>query len=897
MKRIARMVSIVWGVCVLASAGLAAQEEHGLDLADGEAMKRLEIQGLVSVDKSLDSGDGSGSLKVSPAARVVWPLRPEDGAGLVRFKVYDDGAAPADPKKRHAGPHWGVIDSQGRILAAGAIYAPYLNGAETYACSAYTPGKKGDSYLAAVQYLGIRRKPGWHEWAFDFDAEKGLRILYEGQDVNARRERFDWAKAKFQGFSGIAILGDGAKSGGQTIWVDALSATTSGAMTATPPTPTPVPAIVPESDPAPEKAVRLVDAVRGKHPRLLFGPDEVAGLRERAKKGAPFFDEMVGYVGASDPPRDPKFQSNATDAQRQGLWRLPTLALHYLVAGDAASLKKAEGFLRLFLRLEHWETGKEADSGMGAANILSGAALAYDWLYDDLEADLRRSLGEKLLLQARRQYYGGHLKRNPGPHYWQSDPQNNHRYHRDSGLALAVLAVADEVEGAEWILAQTAEELAFLHKWLPEDGTSHESPTYQTFGLPYLAMAMTASDRCLGTEYLQHAYFRQAPVFQLQSFTPGFQKLFSYGDSDVGGISGYTVALLACTSAHGLKDAQDGLMQLFAARPKGAFPTWMGFLWHDASLSGGALEKVSRFGYYPDMGIVYAREAWGQASPAAMFKCGPYGGHLLNAYSRANDNAYINVAHDDPDANTFLLYAGGDLIVRPDGYAKKKITAAHNTVLVDGKGQKGEGQHWTQPLRRVDMRDLAYMVSVHKSEGGRLVAEGEAGGMYDGLQGYRRAFVWMPGDYMLVFDRIVAKAGEPEIAWLLQSENVDILSEKRLRLAAASASVEIGFASATPARWKIVDSPAEHRGKPLGLKQLRLTAKTGEWVSAAVFDVWGRGVRVAVEKREGGATVRVEGAHGADLWQWRFGDSKAAMLEGASREGKALEWSPGAAQR
>ena len=379
-------LATIAAAAILAATPAGRADEMRLDLAKSDAMSSLEVRGDASIDTARDSGDGDGSPEGGTGrAKVVWKLRDADGAGMVRFKVYDDGAAPADAKKRHAGPHWGVVNAEGRVLAAGAIYAPYLNGAKTYASIAYTPGKKGDSFLSAVQYLGIQRKPSWHEWTFDFDPANGVRILYDGKDVNARRERFKWAKAAIRGFAGVALIGDTDKAGGQTIWVDALSATTDARMLAAPPTPTPVPPIVPESDPAPERQIALVKAVRGQHPRLLFGPDDVKALREKAKNNAPFYDEMLNYAGGATAPTSPKFQKNATDAQRQGLWRLPSVALQYLSTGDKGALERAEGFLRLFLRLDHWETGKEMDSGMGAANIAAGAALAYDMLYNDLD--------------------------------------------------------------------------------------------------------------------------------------------------------------------------------------------------------------------------------------------------------------------------------------------------------------------------------------------------------------------------------------------------------------------------------------------------------------------------------------------------------------------------------
>ena len=47
-----------------------------------------------------------------------------------------------------------------------------------------------------------------------------------------------------------------------------------------------------------------------------------------------------------------------------------------------------------------------------------------------------------------------------------------------------------------------------------------------------------------------------------------------------------------------------------------------------------------------------------------------------------------------------MLFGGGEWLVRDDGY-QPKWTGQHNTLLVDGRGQLGEGAEWfhgSEPL-------------------------------------------------------------------------------------------------------------------------------------------------------------------------------------------------------
>jgi len=629
------------------------------------------------------------------------------------------------------------------------------------------------------------------------------------------------------------------------------------------------PPVVPGSDPAVDHPLSLVPEVRGKHPRLLFSTQDVPAMQRLAQgEGKAFYDALLAYLPVCRAPEKFEFLTDDTDGIRQGQWRMPTVGLHYVLTKDKASLERGVGFVRMLLSLDHWQSGEELDSGMGAANILAGAALLYDWLYDGMDPALQEAFRQKLLLQARRMYYGGHLQRNPDAHYWQQDPQNNHRWHRDAGLALAVLAIADDGPGDEWIRARTFEELRFVHEWLPEDGTSHESASYMVFGMPYLVLAMHASDRCFGTHYLKHPFFRNAALYRMQTLTPGFKDAFPYGDS--GGTGFLNNYAYKCAAEHQLKDVQAGLRRFNEVSPDSFDYGWYSLVWYDPKLTGGAIDRLPTTAFYPDLGVALVRDSWKEDAVAAMFKCGPYGGRKLNEYRNANNLHYINVAHDDPDANMFTIFADGELVADDDRYSEEKMTNGHNTILVNGKGQKGEGDGWTQPLPDTDMMDLA-TITTWKDAGDVAVAEGEASGMYSDLTRYRRTFIWANGRYLLILDDIRAKlpAG---ITWLVQGSGVDTVdaAQGAYRLVRGKARCDFRVVSERAFSADVVDSSAQSRGTALGYKQLQVKAEADQWRLASLFDPWHRGLNVAMRTAaDGSAVVNVTGAGVSDSWSWR----------------------------
>jgi len=869
--------------------------------SDKAALDGWEIKGDVNVDTSRKRG-GRASLRIGPGGKVVRKFRDVNGAGRVTFTVYDEKKLPAKPKERRVGPRWGLQQADGRILGAAQIYAPYLAGDRTYASTEYD----GTTWFK-VQYLGeCRRAEGWHTWTFDLDPRKGLRILFDGTDVNAKRKRFDWNRTSFRGFTGVVMMGDDGKGAGETRWVDRVDVARGRAMEANPTPPPPPPPVVPDSDPAVEgDPVRLQDSVAGVHPRLLFGPDDVAAMKVLAKSeaGQPFWTALTNYLPACNAPQHRNFLKDATDGQRQGLWRMPTAALHHVLTGKRRSFDKALGFMKVLLGLKHWETGKELDSGMSAGNIMIGAALAYDWLYHDLPPDFREAFRRKLLYHARAMYHGGHLKKNPGTHYWQNDPQNNHRWHRNAGMTLCALAAAEGKPEEDWILTKTLEELHYVAKWLPEDGTSHEAPTYMVFGIAHLVLAMQASDRCLGTRFLQQSFFKNLGDYMAYMFTPGLSHRFSYGDGGTGIRKlGYDTCLYEVAATHRQPHVQGVLDRIVAQY--GAEWGWMGLVWRDNTVPRTDVSTFPTTALFDDLGLAVLREGWEAGRTAAMFKCGPLGGYTLNRFRNERNFSYINVAHDDPDANSFVVFAGGEFLAETDRYSKHKQSANHNTILVNGMGQvvsgRHEGQVWSQPGRG-DMSRMAYLTT-WKDAGDIVVAEGEASGAYPAyrnkkgdarppLTRYRRTFVWVKGQYILVLDDIRADA-PVRVDWLLQSPSLEAVpgGDGRYRLRAGEASCGTVVRCDTDTDARIVDSPADHRGTPLGWRQLRLGAQGDAMRFASIYAPWGgEAAPRDLKWRPDRVTFRVRGGSYDDVWTWAMAadnDTPAELT--VTREGREV---------
>ncbi len=227
----------MWPAPLLAQPAGSDAKRIAFDAKD--ALAGWTITGDVTIDLAKGRGGKGGALKVGPGGKALLKLRDRDESGKIEVWVYDDGTTPEDVKAHRVGPRWGLVQRDGKVLAAGILYANYLGGSEGYTASACD----GRNWFKKLFWLGVRRAPaGWRKWTFDFDPEVGLQVFHDGKEVTA----VDARKVGLEGFSAFAVWGDAGKGKGQTVWLADLSIALGG--------PVRVPPVI-EADPYDEKTV------------------------------------------------------------------------------------------------------------------------------------------------------------------------------------------------------------------------------------------------------------------------------------------------------------------------------------------------------------------------------------------------------------------------------------------------------------------------------------------------------------------------------------------------------------------------------------------------------------------------------------------------------------------
>jgi hypothetical protein len=652
---------------------------------------------------------------------------------------------------------------------------------------------------------------------------------------------------------------------------------------------------VPASDPAASDAPDLLPSVRGVHPRLLFTPADVAKIKANVA-ASPLLKQVADQVVAgSKRYRAPKenplpMVMNDTPALAQSSGQWPSLAYAYALEPNPQTLEAITNVLKRMLEQPYWADTAELDANMGAACNMFAVAVLFDAAYADLDPQLRHDVAARLLVQARRMFYLGHKQLSLMPvKYWQQDPAPNHRWYRLRGLAAAVLAIADE-SGLDtaYLRQELKKEAAFIMKWYPEEGDCHEGSGYQQFGLRSLYDAAVMLDNALGTKFSQNPGFAAAWKQQLYYWVPADNSLVSFGDAQNAVLRFHydDAVFFAGPRLSRDKNAQAALqrrmelMMVPGADGRPVPPPWTLLAYYDPTLTGGDYRAVPTSHLFTDLGAASFRDSWEKDAVIFTFKCGPYGGQALNAYRQANLNEkglphYVNVAHDDPDANSFSLTVGTDKLFHPGTYSTHKLTRDNNTLTLGAEGQIMDDNEWTQPVADRDMRELSYLTGWKQDAQGRAIIEGETGPAYRGkLDRFRRTAVWLPGDYILILDDIrpTSSADQP-LTWrglVPDGRFVKAEDGKAKVVGQSGRELPFQFLSDRPVDAALDDWFVGGRWGHLQLRQFQFSAAPTEPVRfACLLDPWKRNVTLATKQDGDALLLAVTGPAGNDLWKWQ----------------------------
>lgn len=481
----------------------------------------------------------------------------------------------------------------------------------------------------------------------------------------------------------------------------------------------------------------------GQHPRLLLAAADIEGLRARAESdvGKRYYS-LPGVYGAKPPEYRP-------GSRNGGAYRgLGNHAFAYLLDPRPERLVAILDWLQMATKYD--SVGVDLD----AEYFMEGLAFTYDYLYDQIPTDLRDRVRAVMVRQCRELYNASLAGRTGGGHSY----QQNHYWFAHLALAMGAAALYGEVPEAEQWLPWAWDRFERIAITFGPDGGFHEGPGYWDYSMPTLYLYTDLYEWCTGQRVpaADQGLAGQAE-FRLHHMYPGLKLCAALEDTATEATLPPTRVLLWEASRYHNTVTQ-GIAALLS---RGASSDRFNLLCLDETLQ----EQEARDGtpparHYPDVENVFCRTSWDEEATYLAFVCRPLGGHvyadLCARYSLGG------TGHNHPAQGHFVLFGLGEVLAADPGYTYEKKTRNHNTILVNGEGQLGDGQMWPVP------NDGRAHITGFVTSGDTTITRGDATSAYPeelGLTKFERTIVLSGPSLIVVRDRLTAK--EPAtFSWL-----------------------------------------------------------------------------------------------------------------------------------
>ncbi|MBR57712.1 MAG: hypothetical protein CMH54_06590 [Myxococcales bacterium] len=509
-----------------------------------------------------------------------------------------------------------------------------------------------------------------------------------------------------------------------------------------------------------QERIQSFDVIGNPHPRLFFGPADLASLQ--ARKDQPAYNARWGAMLAIANNFGPSCLDDVGSYdERLYADKLANLGLVQLM--DPSQSHYEHMMACFWDRLEHatWN-----DFGtLQRAHTMSALAQVYDWFYLDFTPNQRKEIRSKLWSIAKRfRTRDTQFNNDLGAEEWQyrGKLMGNHRFHAHMALAMVTFAFEFDsldcerdtwVEGLQLSLDTTLE-----HRLL--DGSSPEGMNYFNYGLDALLPWFELMSRHAPQGSSQAAFqdwMTEMVYFDLYGTTPGgvdnYGGTMPWSDTPHSHESRTNMAYLASRlGSTADQQLSSGLAQWITTESDRDYQELYFYLWHEPEISAIDPQNLETWKLFDDSGIFVHRSSWANDATYVSTKSGVHFG-----------------GHDNPQQGDLFLMKDGLPYLSPMPYSNWKMTANSNTLLVDGIGQRGEAQQWPEP---VSPEHSGQIVSVLADTSfGDVVSEQSKAYDSSKLTHWARELVILDEDTVVVHDHILGTEAM-DLALLLHSFQV-----------------------------------------------------------------------------------------------------------------------------
>ncbi|MCZ7465627.1 alginate lyase [Rhizobium rhizogenes] len=535
--------------------------------------------------------------------------------------------------------------------------------------------------------------------------------------------------------------------------------------------------------PLPGRSARHA-AAQTSHPRLWLNSGQLSAFADAVAKDPNHCGWTEFYEKSVEPwlqrPVMPEPQPYPNNMRVATLWRqmyidcqeviyaIRHLAIAGRVLGRDDLLDASRKWL---LAVAGWDpkgATSRAYNDEAGFRVVVALAWGYDWLYDHLSEDERRTVRSVLLERTRE--VADHVIAHARIHVF---PYDSHAVRSLSAvLTPACIALQGESdEAGEW-LDYTVEFLATLYSpWAGTDGGWAEGPHYWMTGMAYLIEAANLIRSYIGYDLYQRPFFQNTGRFPLYTKAPGTRRANFGDDSTLGDLPGlklgYNVRQFAGVTGNG---HYQWYFDHIKADATGTEMAFYNYGWWDLNFDDlvyrhdyRQVEAVSpadlpALAVFDDIGWATIQKDMEDPDKHLqfVFKSSPYG----------------SLSHSHGDQNAFVLYAHGEDLAIQSGYYVafnsqmhlnwRRQTRSKNAVLIGGKGQYAEKD------KALARRAAGRIVSVEEKPGHVRIVGGATAAYQVAnplVQKVLRETHFVNDSYFVIVDEV--ECSEPqELQWL-----------------------------------------------------------------------------------------------------------------------------------
>ncbi len=588
----------------------------------------------------------------------------------------------------------------------------------------------------------------------------------------------------------------------------------------------------------------VLERARCVHPRLYLTVERVAQLRQAVQTThADLWAEVKSLADRAVERGAPAYRRDDGRSGDEQLWQrevgntMPHLAMAYLLTGNRRYLDAATQWALASCDYPTWGYGRYDGMDLATGHQLFGLAIVYDWCYHDLDEATRQRIRETLVKRASAMFRAAAT----GNTYWHRSYLQNHLWVNACGLGAAGFATFDEVEDARLWIGLAVDKFQRTMDALGPDGASHEGVGYWEYGAEYMLKFMSLADELLGIDLYKHPWWRNTALYcqylslPVNTWTRG-NCIVDLADCPRGHWYGPDHILRCLAARYHNGHAQWLAQQVDKADVDASSARWLNLIWYDPFVEAVSPDDLPTLHDFEDMGIVSARTGWEGRENLVVFKCGPFIGHeAVGKFSYDPGGGHVH-----PDAGHFTLFANGQWLIRDDGYGDK-WTDQHNTLVIDGTGQLGEGHTWFSGIECLLAKARPRVVCASSNEQFDHIV-GDVTAAYPkrlGLERFIRHLLFVKPDVLIVIDDIAVDK-DRDLELRLHTESSDChRNDDAYLVMGKQAVLRVDLLTSDDVEMGTANSPVRgSHGKGSELFTIRFARHDGHWRNAMALS-WG----------------------------------------------------------